>query len=153
MLIQKPGTSINQSYYVAECNLGKVKLKPVLSAAVRGGHAPGFPFIGFVAGAFGLRFSYVFVRCFPALLAIAECLFCSHLPTLPFLHCVTLVSIMRILCGLVNIPPIYQCHGARWYSLSGLPWIPARLACITQGSTLTKAPSPSSSIGHEFNAY
>ena len=44
---------------MAECNLGKGKLEPMLSAAFSGGHAQGFAFTSFVAGAFGLHFSYV----------------------------------------------------------------------------------------------
>ena len=100
---------------VAECNLGKVKLKPTLSAAVSGGHAWGFAFRGFVAVPFW-----------------------SHSPN-------------SVRVTLVSIPLIYQCDRVGWLPLSGLPWTPASLACITHGSNLTKAPSPSSSIGNEFN--
>lgn len=49
----------NVMFNVAECNLGKGKLEPMLSAAFSGGHAQGFAFTGFVAGVFGLHFSYV----------------------------------------------------------------------------------------------
>ena len=45
----------------------------------------------------------------------------------------------------------YQCDGTWWLPLSGLTWIPARSARITRGSTISKAPSPSSSIGDGFN--
>ena len=72
------------SLYVAECNLGKVKLKQMLSAVLCSGHMRGFAFICFVAGAFGLCSSHIFIRCLPALLAIAECLF---VPTPPTLFC------------------------------------------------------------------
>ena len=59
----------------------------MLSVVVRGGHAQGFTFTGFVAGAFGLRSSYVFVHSWPALLAIVEFLFA---PTPPTLSCMWL---------------------------------------------------------------
>ena len=36
---------------MAECNLGKVKLEPILSAEVRGGHVRGFAFMGVAPGA------------------------------------------------------------------------------------------------------
>ena len=76
---------------MAECNLGKVKLEPMLTAAVRGGHVGGrgCAFTGFAAGAFGLHSSYVFVPCLPVLLAIVECLLAPTLPTLSCLHRVT----------------------------------------------------------------
>ena len=64
--------------------------------------------------------------------------FCSHSP-----HPVRVT--------LVSIPLIYQCDGVGWLPVSGLPWTPASLVSITHGSNLTKAPSPSSSIGDEFN--
>ena len=54
----------------------------MLSAVVCGGHVWGFAFMGFVVGAFGLHSSYVFIHCFPALLAIVECLFAATHPTL-----------------------------------------------------------------------
>ena len=104
-----------QLFDVAECNLGKVKLKPTLSAAVCGGHAWGFAFTGFFAVPF-----------------------CSHSP-----HPVRVT--------LVSIPLIYQCDSGGWLQLSGLPWTPASLACITHSSNLTKALSPSSSIADDFN--
>ena len=103
------------------------------AAARRGG----FTFMGFVAGAFVLHSSYVSVCCLPSLLAIVECLF-APTTTLSCLHHVTLVSTW--------IGKYFQ-----WLPLSGLPWISARLACITLGSTWPYAPSPSSSIGDEFN--
>ena len=59
------------------------------SAAVRGGHAWGFAFMGFVAGAFVLHSGYIFVRCLPALLAIVQCLFAPTPPTPSCLHRVT----------------------------------------------------------------
>ena len=49
------------------------------SAAVRSSHTRRFAFTGFVAGAFGLRPSYVFACCFPALLSIV-----SHPLKLPY---------------------------------------------------------------------
>ena len=52
----------------------------------------------------------------------------------------------------INSLPIDELgEGAGWLPLSWLPWIPARSAQIMLGSTLSKAPSPSSSIGDEFN--
>ena len=51
-----------------------------------------FAFTGFVAGAFVLRPGYVFVRCFPLLLAIVEYLFAPAPHTLSCLYHVTLVS-------------------------------------------------------------
>jgi len=56
-------------------------------AAARHG---GFTFMGFVAGAFVLHFSYVSVCCLLFLLAIVECLF-APATTLSCLHHVTLV--------------------------------------------------------------
>lgn len=63
----------------------------MLSAAVHGKHERGFAFTGFVARVFGLYSNYIFACCLPALLAIVECLFASTLPTLSYLHRVTLV--------------------------------------------------------------
>jgi len=51
-----------------------------------------FTFTGFVAGAFVLRSSYIFVSCSPLLLAIVECLFAPTPHTLSCLHHMTLVS-------------------------------------------------------------
>ena len=51
-----------------------------------------FAFTGFVAGAFVLRSSYVFIRCFPLLLAIVEYLFAPAPHTLSCLYHMTLVS-------------------------------------------------------------
>ena len=53
---------------VAKYNLGKVKLEPMLSALVRGSHAH---LRTLLQGAFGWRFSYIFVCCLP-IISISE---------------------------------------------------------------------------------
>ena len=98
----------------------------MLSAVIHGGPAREIVFTGFLEGAFVLHSCYVFVCGLPALLAIVECLFASTSLTLSCLHRVTLVSVF---------PLIYQCKGAWWLLLPGLPWIPASLACIIYSST------------------
>lgn len=72
-----------ENLYVDECNLGEVKLEPMLSAAVRSGHAWGSAFTVFAEGVFVLYSSYVFVCCLPDSLAIVECLLLPLPP--PFL--------------------------------------------------------------------
>lgn len=64
----------------------------MLSVADCGIHVQGFTITAFVAGAFVLCSSYVFVRCLPTLFAIVECLFAPTLPTLSCLPRVTLLS-------------------------------------------------------------
>jgi len=127
-----------------KCNLGNVWVEPMLASSLQGNHA----WWGLIQVFTGLtRFACQLCENVQFAFECHSCLLSAFASLPPSLSLVTesiwVGKYLHWLC---------QCDSAWWLPLSGLPWIPA---CSVRGSylgsTISKAPFPTSSIGHEFN--
>ena len=110
------------AYWLTDCNLGSVWLKPMLASSVSGLPCSMGSHIGFCRG-------YVF--CLLAVCEYAVCFECHFTLSAFAPLCLSLSLATVTIWGGKHLHWLCQCDGARWLLPSGLPWIPA---CSVWGS-------------------